>query len=399
MSGLHVGLNLLFLVPGETGGRETHAVELIGALRRERPELRLTAFVNREAAAAAPSWLPSGVDAVTVVPVHARERWQWAFGEQVLLPRLAARARVDVLHSVANTGPARVGCAHVVTVHDLLYRRFPEYHTRVARVATGAVMRLAVRGAARAICISEATRAELVALYGTPLERIDVVPNGGGVPPVATPTPAASLRARLGVGERPIVLTLAVRLRHKNVEALADAAAAIPVERRPVFVVAGQPTFLDAAVSRRAASLGVADSLRLLPWVSSEDLEGLYAAASCFAFPSVYEGFGLPVLEAMARGVPVACSDIPPLREVGGDAAVYFDPRAPRSIAAAVEQLLGAGGPGPGGRPGSVAGPGPGAAAELVARGRERAALFTWEAAARGTAASYARAFTAHAAR
>jgi glycosyltransferase involved in cell wall biosynthesis len=377
VSTLHVGLNLLFLVPDETGGRETHAVELIGALRRERPDLRLTAFVNREAAAARPRWF-GHVDRVTTVPVNARSRPQWAFGEQVLLPRLAARARLGVLHSVANTGPASVPCAHVVTVHDLLYRRFPEYHTRAARVATGAVMRLAVRGAERTICISNATRAELLTLYGTDPARIDVVPNGRGAPALCAPTPEVELRARLGLGARPIVLCVAARLRHKNVMALAEAAARIDAERRPLFVVAGQATALDADIERRAAELGVADALRLLPWVSGGDLEGLYAAASCLAVPSVYEGFGLPLLEAMERGVPVACSDIPPLREVGSDAVRYFDPREPASIAAAVETL--------------VAGDG---VAELVSRGRERAAAFTWDATARGTAASYERAVAA----
>jgi glycosyltransferase involved in cell wall biosynthesis len=372
---VHVGLNLVFLVPGETGGRETYARELIRALLRGHDDLRLTAFVNREAADAGASRWEDGVETVTV-PVRARSRAQWAFGEHALLPRLAARAGVEVLHSMANTGPARGAYARVVTVHDLLYRRFPEFHSRAALAGTAVAMTAAIRRADRVIAISNATRAELVELMSTPAAKIDVVPNGVAVPGQAAATDPDAVRDRYELGRRPLVLTLAARLRHKNLQSIVEAAALIPAAERPLFAIAGQSTSLDAEIAARAVALGVSEDVRLLAWIPAPDVEGLYAAASCMAFPSLYEGFGLPVLEAMARGVPVACSDIPPLREVADGAAVYFDPRSPPELAAAVSGLL---------RDTADAD-------SRRAAGLERARGFSWDATARLTVASYRRA-------
>src|SRR5436853_4422974 len=121
----HVGLNLVYLVPGETGGMEVVARELIPALVASAPDLRFTAFVNREAAGERGAPWTELVPSVTV-PVNARSRVQWVRGEQQLLPGLARRAGVDVLHSLASTAPARGRFRRVVTVHDLIYLVFPE---------------------------------------------------------------------------------------------------------------------------------------------------------------------------------------------------------------------------------------------------------------------------------
>jgi glycosyltransferase involved in cell wall biosynthesis len=166
---------------------------------------------------------------------------------------------------------------------------------------------------------------------------------------------------------------------HKNLARLLQALAAIAPERRPALVIPGYPTPYEATLREEAAGLGVADDVRLLDWVSPAELEGLYALADVFVFPSLHEGFGLPVLEAMRRGVPVACSDRSSLPEVAGDAALLFDPEDPRAIAAAIERLLGDAGE----------------AARLRAAGIARAARFTWEATASATAASYERALAA----
>src|SRR5262245_17330478 len=124
---MHVGLNLIFLVPDETGGLETYARELIPALLHERPGLRLTAFVNRETAQGSPGPWCELVPAVTV-PVRVRRRTQWVRGEQQLLPRLAKRAGVDLVHSLASTAPTWGAFRRVVTIHDVLYRIHPETH-------------------------------------------------------------------------------------------------------------------------------------------------------------------------------------------------------------------------------------------------------------------------------
>jgi glycosyltransferase involved in cell wall biosynthesis len=370
----HLGLNLVYLVPGETGGTEAYAREFIPALLAERPELRITAFVNREAAEAGGGPWGELVPAVTV-PVRARRRAEWVAGEQLLLPRLAARAGVDLMHSLANTSPARGRYRRVVTVHDLIHRIHPEAHFGVAARAMGLLVRLAVARADRVIAPSTSSRDDLVRLLGTPAEKVDVVLQGHGDPP-ASAGDAAGTRARLELGERPIVLSLSAMRPHKNLPRLLEAVATIPAERRPLLVLPGYATGHGEELRRRAAELGLEGDVRFPGWVSAEDLEGLYAAASVFVFPSLYEGFGAPVLEAMARGVPVACSPRGSLAEVAGDAARLFDPERPTEIAAAIEALLAD----------------PAEAERLRVAGRERAGRFTWAATARGTLAAYERA-------
>ena len=141
------------------------------------------------------------------------------------------------------------------------------------------------------------------------------------------PLPEAATRERFELGERRVLLSLSAKRPHKNLAALLGALAQIAPERRPLLVLPGYPhlrTSTSCASAR--ASLGVEGDVRLPGWVSAAELEGLWALAAAFVFPSLYEGFGLPVLEAMARGVPVACSNASSLPEVAGDAALLFDP-------------------------------------------------------------------------
>ncbi len=175
-----------------------------------------------------------------------------------------------------------------------------------------------------------------------PETQIDVVPLGPGAEPTADLTGERELRRRLGLGDGPIVLAVSALLAHKNVGALVEA---LPEIRKAVpdavLVVPGNRTPLADQLKDRAAGLGLDAALILPGWVSPADLEGLYAAADCFVFPSLREGFGLPVLEAMRRGVPVACSNRSAVPEVAGDAALTFDPSRPSEIAGAVTRILG----------------------------------------------------------
>ena len=371
---LHVGLNLVFLVPGETGGMETYARELIPALRAQRPDLRLTAFVSREAAVVAGPWTEL-VDQVTV-PVCARNRVEWVRGEQQLLPCLARRAGVDVLHSLASTAPAWGRFRRVVTVHDLHYRLAPQAHAGALSLGMRVLVPLAARRSDRVIAISQATAMDVRRHLRVADERLDVVPQGVGASPAVAPEPEAALRARHALGERTVVLSASAKRPHKNLLRLLEALALMPERRRPVVVLPGYPTAHERELHERAVALGVDGDVRFLGWLAGAELEGLYALAAAFVFPSLHEGFGLPVLEAMLRGVPVACSDASSLPEVAGDAALLFPPQDPAAIAAAIERLL------------SDAA----LADRLRAAGRERAARFSWAATARGTAASYERA-------
>jgi glycosyltransferase involved in cell wall biosynthesis len=366
---MHVGLNLIYLVPREMSGLETYARELIPALRRERPELRLTAFVNREASAD-PTWRDL-VETITV-PVYGRRRSSWVRGEQLVLPRLARRATVDLVHSLASTAPAWGAFRRVATIHDVIYRLYPDAHGWRAH-AMRFLVPLSAHRSDRVIVPSETTRRDLVQLVRVPAEKIDVVPNGFGLPPVSHWEDENQLRRRYRLDSRPFVLTVSLKRPHKNLVRLLDALALIPPERRPLLVLAGHATSYQDELREHARRIDVADDTRFLGWVREEELEGLYRGATCFVFPSLYEGFGLPVLEAMARGVPVACSDRGALAEIADGAAVMFDPEQPGAIAAAIERLLAD----------------RGERERLRRAGRANAARFTWAQTARKTLQSY----------
>jgi glycosyltransferase involved in cell wall biosynthesis len=373
---MHVGLNLIFLVPGETGGMEVAARELIPALLAEAPAgMRFTAFVNREAAAAKDGPWGELLPAVTV-PVNARNRVQWVRGEQTLLPRLAAREGVDLVHSLASTAPLWGRFRRVVTVHDLIYARFPEAHAGLRDKGMRVLVPQAARRSDRVIADSRSTRDDLVELLGVRSDRIDVVPLGLGGVRREAPLPEREVRARFGLSERRVVLSLSAKRPHKNLLALIGALARIPAEGRPLLVLPGYPTWHEAELRARSAAAGVTEDVCFLGWLSGEELEGLWALAEAFVFPSLYEGFGLPVLEAMARGVPVTCSDASSLPEVAGEAALLFDPRDESAIAAALERLLSD----------------RELREQLRARGLARVAEFTWERTARLTLESYRRA-------
>lgn len=372
---MRVGLNLVYLVPGETGGMEVYARELIVALRRRRPDVELVAFVNREAAAAGEGPWISEIPSVTV-PVKARRRSEWVRGEQQHLPKLAAREGVELLHSLASTAPARGSVPGVVTIHDVTYRVHPEVHFGVLALGMRVLVPLAARRSRRVIAVSRNTRDDLVRLLHVPAEKIDVVPNGVREPPPGSDAPPQEeIRARHSLEGRTVVLTASAKRRHKNLPRLLEALALIPAERRPVLLVPGYPTPHEQELREQARTLGVDSDTRFLGWVDAEELEGLYAVADAFVFPSLYEGFGLPILEAMARGVPVACSDRSSLPDVGGDAALLFDPDVPASIASAIETLL----------------TDEREAERLRAAGRERVREFSWDRTARLTAATYER--------
>jgi glycosyltransferase involved in cell wall biosynthesis len=365
-----VGLNLLFMVPGETGGAESYVRNLVPKLAEARPDLELVAFVNHEWAGPE----VGGAEPVTV-DVSGRARGRRVLFEQLRLPRLARRHGIDLLHSLGTAAPRRPGVVSVVTILDVIYARYPEAHTLPMRLGMQAIVPLAARGADRVITISHSAAAEIAEVLPVRPERIDVTYLGGR--PIGPATPERELRGRLGIADAPLVLSVSARRPHKNLPRLIQAFAGLTADPRPLLVLPGYQTPFEDELRRLTRELGVAERVRFLGWVSDEDLEGLYAAAVCFAFPSLAEGFGLPVLEAMERGVPVACSNAGPLPEVAGGAARYFDPLDVGDMTAALSDLL----------------KNARLRKEMTTTGRQQAASFTWERTARETAESYERAW------
>src|SRR3954452_5305947 len=216
----HVGLNLVYLVPGETGGMEVYARELVKAMR-ELPDCpRLTEFVGREGADARLGWL-EGIE-TQKVGVSARNRFDWVRGEQQLLPGMAGRAGVDLLHSLASTAPLRGPFRRITTIHDLIYLVHPEAHFGVLALGMRAVVGMAVRRSQRLIAVSRSTANDLQQRLHVSPEKIDVVPNGVTVPPSASPDVDA-VCARYGLGKRRVVLAASAKRPHKNLARLLEA--------------------------------------------------------------------------------------------------------------------------------------------------------------------------------
>lgn len=332
---LHVGLNLVFLVPGETGGMEIYARELLRHLAGT-PGLRLTAFVNKEAAGS--EWAPEVQE--VVVPVRARRRAEWVFGEQWHVPRLARSAGCHLLHSLGSTAPLWGHCPRVTTIHDLNYMLVPEAHFGLRRLGMAALVPASARRAHRIVVDAHSTAADLQNRLGVKPGKIDVVPLGVRREPPEETTSEAQLRVDLDLGDRQVLLSVSARRPHKNLIRLLEAHARFEPSSRPMLVIPGYPTPHERDLITRARELQTLDQVRFPAWLGQADLEGLYAIAQAFVFPSLYEGFGLPVLEAMRRGVPVGCSDRASLPEVAGDAALLFDPESVEAIHDSLRRLL-----------------------------------------------------------
>lgn len=372
-----VGFNLMYLVPGRVGGTETYARELIAALVAAHPEVEFFAYCGREAAPSLKR-APSRNLKIRELPVNCANKPLRIVAEFLLLPWYAWRDRVEILHSLGNTMPPFAPGASVVTIHDLIFHHFPGTFPSPARRGLELLVPMAARRSDRVLAISQHTKTDLAETYGIDPARVDVVYEGSGIEP-RRPIPddtLARLRDRFGIGDAPIVLTVASGLVHKNIARLLEAFAQASASSLPHLVVVGHAGLETDALKRRVAELGIEQRVTMTGWVEDVELLAFYRGADFFIYPSLYEGFGIPVLEAMRRGVPVTCSNATSIPEVVGDAALLFDPTDVDAIRTAIERMLSD----------------RELREDLARRGPKRAAEFTWTRAAEGTWAVYERA-------
>jgi glycosyltransferase involved in cell wall biosynthesis len=363
------------------GGATRYAIELLRALRESAPEVEVVAFVTRDAP---PELLeaPWARDIrFVVLPVPAQRKGAAVFSLGGLTP-LALAHRVDVLHSLAGVGPPGVPrlLPTVVTLLDVIWLLLPDQVSMTAAERASWIRntRRSTRLATRVIAISQAAADDIVGAYGLDPRKVDVTPLGvrfGGANAV---TPEPELRGRLGLGAGRVLLSVGQQQPYKAQAELIRALAALG-EPDVVLALPGAPTGYGEELERLARELGVAERARMLGFVSDPDVEGLYAVATAILQPSRMEGFGLPALEALRRGKPVACSGRSALGEVVGDAALLLDPDDLGSVVTAMRRLL----------------DDAELRADLARRGPPRAAAYTWEATAAATLASYRRAIGA----
>lgn len=291
--------------------------------------------------------------------------------EQRDLPAALRRRPVDVFHNPDFTLPItmpRTPC--IVTVHDVAYVRLPNSNSVKSKLLLNAFVPRAVRRADAIIAVSEFTKRETVDVYGVDPAKIHVIPNAVD-PRFHRPSEERieAFRAEQGLPSEGLVMYLGAIEERKNLVRLAEAVAKIP--GATLAVGGSKNRNAEEILGRMRQALG--DRFRLLGYVADEDLPTLYASATVFAYPSVYEGFGLQLLEAMACGTPLALSSAPPFPEVAADAAEYYDPLDVTAMADTLRRVVDF----------------PSRQRELTELGFDRCRRFTWPDVARQTLALY----------
>jgi glycosyltransferase involved in cell wall biosynthesis len=370
--GFHVAINA-HLLSGRawyrSAGVHQYIYRLLRHLGQLDDRLRYTVLLGEGV-------LPSN-DALTVL----RSRWPTSraavrvLWEQFVQPWALRRIRADVVHGPVFVGPLLSPCPVVVTVHDLSFIRFPELFRPANRLYLTVLTRLSARRARRLIAVSAHTASEITRLLGVPPGRVDVVYHG--VDPAFRPFPADEIAAfpqRRGLPER-FVLFVGTLEPRKNLVRLVEAFARV-CDGSVGLVLAGGRGWLYDELLATVEALGLGDAVIFAGYVMNDELPLWYNAATVVAYPSVYEGFGLPVLEAQACGTPVLTSNVSSLPEAAGDAALMVDPYDVEALAAGLNQLL-------------TDGP---MRHQLRERGLAHARLFSWPHAAQETARVYWRA-------
>jgi glycosyltransferase involved in cell wall biosynthesis len=356
-------------VPARLTGAGVYAAKVLAALAR-RDDLELEAFCapGSAAALAAPGLRLHPVPAARAGR-PARIAWT-----QLAAGRAARAAGARLLHGVHYELPLRARLPQVVTVHDLTLLTHPEWHEPSKVRYFGWAMRRAVAAARRVLCVSAITAHDLAERLDVPPERVDVTPLGTDLKP-APAAEVAAVRRRLRL-DGPYLLGLGTVEPRKDLPALVRAFASLAGELPHRLVLAGLSGWGAGELAAAVAASGVAERVLLAGYVPEADKAALLSGAELFLYPSRYEGFGLPVLEAMACGTPVVTTTGGSLPEVAGDGALLVDPGDDGALAAAIAKLAGD----------------PAARQEAAARGRARAATFTWDRCATLTAAAYHRA-------
>lgn len=369
---MRIGINAL-LLSNEAGYRQSgidrYLRGLLSALPDALAESEITVFANTGTID------PAGRFKVFPVPAYTRNRGLRIAWEQVGLPRAIQAAQLDLFHGAAFALPARLPAPGVVTIHDLAFLRWPGQVPRQRALYLSRSVRAAARQAVRIVSVSEATKRDVVELLGADPDRVDVTPLGVD-PGFRRPSGEALVEFRRRYElTRPYILAVGTREPRKNLPVLIRAFAAIRDELPHDLIHVGSAGWLPEALDRAVAETALGDRLRFIDFVSHDELPYWYSAADCFVMPSLYEGFGLPLLEAMACGAPAIASNRSSLPEVAGDAAVLCEPNTD-AIAEALLAVL---------HDGELR-------QQLHEAGPRRARVFTWQRTAKLTAAAYRKA-------
>jgi glycosyltransferase involved in cell wall biosynthesis len=347
-SGLHVAINAQLVSFAQTyrnAGVSRYTYTLLAGLAAADSTQRYAAFVSSTEADAARASAPAANGHVRIIagsrPTGSPpRRILW---EQFALPGLLRGLRADVFHSPVNVLPPRVPCASVVTIHDLAFMRYPHYFRPARRLYQQRFTRRSARAASLVVTVSNSTKRDLMAYFGVPEERIRVIYPAidPDFQPTDDPAVKADFRSRNGLPSR-YLLFLGTLEPRKNLLTLVEAYAKLRAldGTAPPLVIAGAKGWYYEAIFERVRSLGLEGSITFAGYVAREEQPLWYACAELFVYPSVYEGFGLPVAEALACGTPTLTSSVSSLPEAGGAVALQVDPGSQDALARAMLGLL-----------------------------------------------------------
>jgi glycosyltransferase involved in cell wall biosynthesis len=356
------------------GGNESYATNLIEALAETDKENRYSLYVTRREAVERFSNRWPNFDVRATLPHTPLIRIP------LILSAELRRSPVDVLH-VQFTSPPFSPCPVVVSIHDLSFEHLPQTFKWRSRKQLRITVRRSAREASQVIALSEHTRKDIISTYCIPPEKVTVIPLAAAAHfrPIRNDEELQRVRQTYGI-EGEYILSVGAIQPRKNLSRLVAAYSrlrrATPEGNLPKLVLAGKCAWLYEETLRTIKELQVSDSVILTGYVPESDLPVLYSGALCFVYPSYFEGFGLPPLEAMKCGVPVIVGNRTSLPEVVGDAAILVDPFDADAIAGAMDKLISDSN----------------LRAELAARGLARAKLFDWRETARQTLTVYQRA-------
>lgn len=339
---MKIGINALYLLPGKVGGTEIYIRQLAEWLVKNNSnnENEYLIFINKESVGVFDKLVP-GIK-IIVCPFMAASRPARILWEQLILPFQVWRRHIDILLSAGMTAPFYCPATSVVVIHDLQHVNQPKNFPTITLFFLKTIIYLSSRSADGIIAISQKVKNDIVKFYKVSPGKIDVIYHAADTAlffPVEKDD-LLSARKKYHLPER-FILYIASSLPHKNHERLFVAFKIIKERIKGIkLVLIGARDKGFDAVSEMINRLGLQDDVVFLGWLPFEDIPLIYCASEVFVFPSLHEGFGIPVLEAMSCGVPVVCSDIEPLTEIAGEAALFFDPYNPDNIAEVVLSVL-----------------------------------------------------------
>ena len=339
---MRIGLNLLFLIPNKVGGTETYTIGLIHALSQIQQEHEYYLFINQESKSLNLTNHPKFH--IVVCPIQAKYRAVRFLWEQIVLPWQVFVLRLDILHSLGYISPLVLPCKSVVTIHDLNFVSILEAFSWLNRVGHRFFVTNSAKRANHILTDSGFGKDEIVSHLKIAQEKISVTYAAPKVrqPNVQSDSQWLLIRQRLGI-QKPYILAFSSLAPHKNISRLLEAFAILRTQKnfQGQMVIVGHLPVRGPALNDLIHKLELgANELIITGYLPDNEVTELLSHAALFVFPSLYEGFGLPVVEAMAAGVPVVCSSHSSLPEIAGDAAIFFDPLNTQEIVDVIMRIF-----------------------------------------------------------